>query len=124
MSQKGRNKTEMKVSLRSKRRYKISSVKFWLIPDTLNPACNITIDINNWSVKVETDDNKTSTKSEPPSKRIQIDTGIDNVESKSYGNKTFSPDYEELCKVLPYVVSVLNVNNRLDVLLFFYPCCQ
>ena len=46
----------MKVSLRSRRRYKISSVKFWVDSRyTLNPTSNITIDNNNWSVKVETD---------------------------------------------------------------------
>ena len=95
-------------------------LNFGLIPDTLNPTSNITIDSNNWSVKVETDENKTSTKSEPPSKRTRIDTGIDNVESESYDSDTFSSYYEELCKILPHVVSVLNANNQLDVLLKFF----
>ena len=97
-------------------------LNFGLIPGTLNPANNITIDCNNWSVKVETDENKTSKKSEPPSKCFRIDTGIDNVESESYDRDTFSPYYEELCKILPHVVPVLNVNNQLpvDVLLKFF----
>ena len=87
-----------------------------MIPDTLNPTSNITIDSNNWSIKVETDENNTCTNSEPPSKCIQIDTGIDNVESESYGSDTFSPYNEELCKILPHVVLVLNAINQLDVL--------
>ena len=83
-------------------------LNFGWIPDTLNPASNITIDSNYWSVKVETDENKTSTKSESPSKRIRIDSN------------TFSPYYEELCKILPHVLSILNTNNQLDVLLNFF----
>ena len=58
---------------------KYQVLNFGLIPITLNTTSNITIDSNNWSIKVETDENKTSTKSEPPSKRIRIDPRIDNV---------------------------------------------
>ena len=36
---------------------KYQVLNFGLIPDTLNPTSNITIDSNNWSVKVETDEN-------------------------------------------------------------------
>ena len=121
MAQKGRNKTETKKICDRSGDIKYQVLNFGLIPDTLNPTSNITIDSNNWSLKVETGENKTKAKGETPSKRIRIDTGIDNVESESYDSNTFSPYYEELCKILPHVVSVLNANNQLDVLLFFLP---
>ena len=53
---------------------KYQVLNFGLIQDTLKPTSNITKDSNNWSVKVETNENNTSTKSEPPSKCIRIDT--------------------------------------------------
>ena len=90
-----------------------------LIPNTLTDLSNVTIDNNNWTVKVNVYENskKRLRHNEQSSKRIRIDNA--DLES-SEDIDPFARQYEELCKIHPDVAKILHSHNQLDILLEFF----
>ena len=85
-----------------------------LIPYTVNDLSNIIINNDNWTVKVDADENSKRHVShiacdEQPGKRIRIDTA--DLESSDDIN-SFAQRYKELYKIIPNVAKILHSHDN------------